>query len=148
MPYLVATLIYLSHNYSYYIWGDRSPLTSLVINLRCKLNSLSRWIKMSWFYWNTQVKYSNESSERPHCDVWNYHSFNDIYLKYPMLCNNEMRERLKLITSQYYVNTCLHVTSTDRQTDILLTEIKVITDLFVIVIREIYVHVYTRMLVW
>ena len=35
----------------------------------------------------------------------------------------------------------------DRQTDILLTEIKVITDLFVIVIREIYVHVYTRMLV-
>ena len=37
--------------------------------------------------------------------------------------------------------------NTDRQTDILLTEIKVITDLFVIVIREIYVHVYTRMLV-
>ena len=36
---------------------------------------------------------------------------------------------------------------TDRQTDILFTEIKVITDLFVIVIREIYVHVYTRMLV-
>ena len=36
---------------------------------------------------------------------------------------------------------------TDRQTYILLTEIKVITDLFVIVIREIYVHVYTRMLV-
>ena len=35
----------------------------------------------------------------------------------------------------------------DRQTDILLTEIKVITNLFVIVIREIYVHVYTRMLV-
>ena len=35
---------------------------------------------------------------------------------------------------------------TDRQTDILLTEIKVITYLFVIVIREIYVHVYTRML--
>ena len=44
-----------------------------------------------------------------------------------------------------------HITATnrqtDRQTDILLTEIKVITDLFVIVIREIYVHVYTRMLV-
>ena len=37
--------------------------------------------------------------------------------------------------------------STDRQTDILLTEIKVITDLFVIVIREIYIHVYTRMVV-
>ena len=35
----------------------------------------------------------------------------------------------------------------DRQTYILLTEIKVITDLFVIVIREIYVHVYTRILV-
>ena len=34
-----------------------------------------------------------------------------------------------------------------RQTDILLTEIKVITDLFVIVIREIYLHVYTIMLV-
>ena len=28
---------------------------------------------------------------------------------------------------------------TDRQTDILLTEIKVITDLFVIVIRDIYI---------
>ena len=26
MPYLVATLIYLSQNYSYYIRGDRSPL--------------------------------------------------------------------------------------------------------------------------
>ena len=39
------------------------------------------------------------------------------------------------------------IIQTDRQTDILLTEIKVITDLFVIVIREIYVHVYTRMLV-
>ena len=39
------------------------------------------------------------------------------------------------------------IRQTDRQTDILLTEIKVITDLFVIVIREIYVHVYTRMLV-
>ena len=39
------------------------------------------------------------------------------------------------------------VPQTDRQTDILLTEIKVITDVFVIVIREIYVHVYTRMLV-
>ena len=36
---------------------------------------------------------------------------------------------------------------TDRQTDSLLTEIKGITDLVVIVIREIYVHVYTRMLV-
>ena len=35
----------------------------------------------------------------------------------------------------------------DRQTDILLTEIKVITDLFVIVMREIYVHVYTTMLI-
>ena len=34
------------------------------------------------------------------------------------------------------------VRQTDRQTDILLTEMKVITDLFVIVIREIYVHVY------
>ena len=30
----------------------------------------------------------------------------------------------------------------DRQTDNILTEIKVITDLFVIVIRGIYVHVY------
>ena len=36
---------------------------------------------------------------------------------------------------------------TDRQTDILLTERKVITDLFVIEMKEIYVHVYTRLLV-
>ena len=36
---------------------------------------------------------------------------------------------------------------TDRQTDILLTEKKVITDLFVIEMKEIYVHVYTRLLV-
>ena len=28
MPHLVATLIYLSQIYSYYIKGDRSPLTS------------------------------------------------------------------------------------------------------------------------
>ena len=27
VPHLVATLIYLSQNYSYYIRGDRSPLT-------------------------------------------------------------------------------------------------------------------------
>ena len=44
-------------------------------------------------------------------------------------------------------NVSYHGGVTDRQTDILLTEIKVITDLFVIVIREIYVHVYTIMLV-
>ena len=46
----------------------------------------------------------------------------------------------QLCSREYHVRT-------DRQTDILLTEIKVITDLFLIVIREIYVHVYTRMLV-
>ena len=45
------------------------------------------------------------------------------------------------------VSHCIHNYSIpDRQTDILLTEIKVITYLFVIVIREIYVHVYTRLL--
>ena len=44
-------------------------------------------------------------------------------------------------------NAHIRVTHKDRQTDILLTEIKGITDLFVIVIREIYVHVYTGMLV-
>ena len=62
----------------------------------------------------------------------------------------------KSVMTFIYVNNisvCLSVLydafirQTDRQTDILLTEIKVITDLFVIVIREIYVHVYTRMLV-
>ena len=31
MPHLVATLIFLSQNYSYYIRGDRSPL--IVLNL-------------------------------------------------------------------------------------------------------------------
>ena len=30
MPHLVATLIYLSQNYSYYIRGDRSPLKSFL----------------------------------------------------------------------------------------------------------------------
>ena len=34
VPHLVATLIYLSQNYSYYIRGDRSPLTYLVIYVR------------------------------------------------------------------------------------------------------------------
>ena len=48
---------------------------------------------------------------------------------------------------RYNYHTKIVHRQTDRQTDILLTEIKVITDLFVIVIREIYVHVYTRMLV-
>ena len=38
-------------------------------------------------------------------------------------------------------------TQTDRQTDILLTEKKVITDLFVIEMKEIYLHVYTRLLI-
>ena len=38
----------------------------------------------------------------------------------------------------------LYLAYSDRQTNILLTEIKVITDLFVIVIREIYVHVYIQ----
>ena len=60
---------------------------------------------------------------------------------------NEMtvpsRHRIRNMTFNYRKCT----TQTDRQTDILLTEIKVITDLFVIVIREIYVHVYTRVLV-
>ena len=31
MPYLVATLIYLSQNYFYYIRGDRSPLTLIEV---------------------------------------------------------------------------------------------------------------------
>ena len=31
MPHLVAILIYLSQTYSYYIRGDRSPLTHLLI---------------------------------------------------------------------------------------------------------------------
>ena len=30
MAHFVATLIYLSHNYSYHIRGDRSPLTAKV----------------------------------------------------------------------------------------------------------------------
>ena len=49
-----------------------------------------------------------------------------------------------------YSNEDRYDRQTDRLIDILLTEIKVITDLFVIVImvmREIYVHVYTRMLI-
>ena len=31
MPHLVATLIYLSQNYSYYIRGDRSPLIYIMV---------------------------------------------------------------------------------------------------------------------
>ena len=55
---------------------------------------------------------------------------------------------IKLTLVQHSVGPYLLIYVSDRQTDILLTEIKVvITDLFVIVIREIYVHVYTRMLV-
>ena len=33
VPHLVATLIYLSQNYSYYIRGDRSPLISFSTEL-------------------------------------------------------------------------------------------------------------------
>ena len=33
-PQLVATLIYLSHNYSYHIRGDRSPLNIIIYNYR------------------------------------------------------------------------------------------------------------------
>ena len=33
VPHLVATLIYLSQNYSYYIRGDRSPLKCLTKSL-------------------------------------------------------------------------------------------------------------------
>ena len=34
MPHLVATLIYLSQNYSYYIRGDRSPLNTKLPKIR------------------------------------------------------------------------------------------------------------------
>ena len=55
---------------------------------------------------------------------------------------------IKVIADLFVIEATLgQCIQTDRQTDISLTEIKVITDLFVIVIREIYVHVYTRMLV-
>ena len=37
--------------------------------------------------------------------------------------------------------------TTDKHTGILLTQRKVITDLFVIEMKEIYVHVYTRLLI-
>ena len=59
----------------------------------------------------------------------------------------EIGESQPLFGSKFYTIILQPNRYTDRQTDILLTEIKVITDLFVIVIREIYVHVYTRMLV-
>ena len=36
----------------------------------------------------------------------------------------------------------------DRQTDIYFIDRKVLTDLFVIEMKEIYVHVYTRLLIW
>ena len=35
MPHLVATLIYLSQNYSYYIRGDRSPLNVYCLDYKC-----------------------------------------------------------------------------------------------------------------
>ena len=35
----------------------------------------------------------------------------------------------------------------NRQTNILLTDRKVITDLFFIEMRELYVHVYTKLLI-
>ena len=34
MPHLVAILIYLSQNYSYYRRGDRSPLTNTLPHMR------------------------------------------------------------------------------------------------------------------
>ena len=62
----------------------------------------------------------------------------------PFHFQNPVEEQHKMYVS---LQTANGFSQTDRQTDILLTEIKVITDLFVIVIREIYVHVYTIMLV-
>ena len=45
VPHLVATLIYLSEMYSYYIRGDRSPLgsrnTRYSINVVCYINLFS-----------------------------------------------------------------------------------------------------------
>ena len=45
MPHLVATLIYLSQNYSYYIRGDRSPITHTTGNGYCK--ALGRTMSLS-----------------------------------------------------------------------------------------------------
>ena len=71
----------------------------------------------------------------------------NLHLNYAAMCHNNTMWLwgLKYLLP-LYILLCVY---TDRQTDILLTEIKVITDFFVIVIREIYVHVhvYTRMLV-
>ena len=46
VPHLVATLLYLSQNYSYYIRGDRSPLNSWVLQggLAPRALSCSIWI--------------------------------------------------------------------------------------------------------
>ena len=46
VPHLVATLLYLSLNYSYYIRGDRSPLNSWVLQggLTPRALSCSIWI--------------------------------------------------------------------------------------------------------
>ena len=38
MPHLVAILIYLSQNHSYYIRGDRSPLNCSLIQIVSKNN--------------------------------------------------------------------------------------------------------------
>ena len=39
VPHLVATLIYFSQIYSYYIWGDRSPLARVIFVNHCQLPS-------------------------------------------------------------------------------------------------------------
>ena len=45
MPHLVATLIYLSQIYSYYIRGDRSPLICFLNRLKSKLVGTKRVFK-------------------------------------------------------------------------------------------------------
>ena len=85
-----------------------------------------------------KVLYSNIYSEGPIFRIFLFYVRKNFHLSVCMV--NCFQWQL--------VNQCMPTWYTDyRQTDILLTERKVITDVFVIVMKEIYVHVhvYTRL---
>ena len=64
VPHLVAILIYLSQNYSYYIRGDRSPLTLMFLKY-CTLLVLRSTLDVE--IWRLQTSDSDINSRSPQC---------------------------------------------------------------------------------
>ena len=102
VPHLVATLIYLSHNYYYFIWDDRSTL-----NFRSP-----HWAFACQMESHSECPVHTLTSMLTSCCIiifdasptWKQHGFN-IYLCLNRIATVILRFQLSIPNTQYWFNT-------------------------------------------